>query len=87
MLLWYPLFDVCLTTEQGILPVGKMQAPPKPWEKQRQAASAVEDVSIAAGLSGGRNMLDQKFPPMGGDDVLNGGGGAGEGAAALKTAA
>ncbi|KAK1832750.1 hypothetical protein QBC39DRAFT_256002 [Podospora conica] len=69
--------------QEGILPVGKMQAPPKPWERQRPLPSTVEDVSIAAGLSGGRNMLDQKFPPMGGDDV----GGAGEGAAALKTAA
>ncbi|KAK0740643.1 hypothetical protein B0T18DRAFT_418402 [Schizothecium vesticola] len=67
--------------QEGILPVGKMQAPPKPWETQRRAA--VEDVSIAAGLSGGRNILDQHFPSMGGDDV----GGAGEGAAALRTAA
>ena len=58
--------------QEGILPVGKMQAPLKPWERQRQTA-AVEEVAIAGGLAGG-NLLDREFPAVADDDVLNGGG-------------
>ncbi|KAK3320817.1 hypothetical protein B0T19DRAFT_403437 [Cercophora scortea] len=56
--------------QPGIFPVGKMQAPQKPWEKQQGSAvnvtamhpAAETDSSSDATLA--RALLDQEFPPV-----------------------
>ncbi|KAK0705105.1 hypothetical protein B0H67DRAFT_451235, partial [Lasiosphaeris hirsuta] len=45
--------------QAGIAPVGKMQAPRKPWERQQQQTPSNE-----AGVSSSGNLLDQEFPPV-----------------------
>ncbi|KAK3683989.1 hypothetical protein B0T22DRAFT_267819 [Podospora appendiculata] len=55
--------------QPGIFPVGKMQAPQKPWEKQQGTAVNVTAMHPAAETDSGdatlaRALLDQEFPPV-----------------------
>ncbi|KAK1761242.1 hypothetical protein QBC47DRAFT_369461 [Echria macrotheca] len=52
--------------QPGILPVGKMQAPRKPWERQQQPQQvASPDESPASFVTaGGGRLLDEEFPPV-----------------------
>ncbi|ESA43617.1 hypothetical protein GE21DRAFT_3256 [Neurospora crassa] len=43
--------------QPGISPIGKMQAPQKPWEKKQQQAAAANLVTSEV-------MIDREFPPL-----------------------
>jgi len=56
--------EFMLILEQGIHPVGKMQPPRKPWERQ-QGVAGDESSTFAENAGGLTGQLDKEFPPMG----------------------
>ncbi|KAK3387031.1 hypothetical protein B0H63DRAFT_521109 [Podospora didyma] len=56
--------------QEGITPIGKMQAPPKPWERKQQSTPASAILGAGSSKTGGEeaashsSLIDQEFPPI-----------------------